>query len=301
MEKPVAVLAYFEKTEELQIVPVIGIVERQSALFENTHDRDGFCMGDLDVARTEKVNEIDDEVCKIVGAVGDVGNLAVIVLDAEVERTVTPAPVVHRRTSAVLVVDEQTGRCGRTDAHDAADICAHQRNDRFNLMDGIVGELTRTAGTDEINTFLICGLDFIGEAERGGREARRVVRFGNRKNLFCNLLGSRKGLVNVRTLAGRKRQLAQVRMLLGGVGREHNETVVFFDDLLDGGSMADAILFAPLFACHTGDRRCDLTVCGTDGNFTVRCVRKKLGVVIGMPFVEIIINKTDFHNDRFLS
>ena len=83
---------------------------------------------------------------------------------------------------------------------------------------------------------------------------------------------------------------------LAYVFRGGEGTVAFFDNLLNASEQFYSVLFCPLPVCHSAERAVYFTV--SKGNLisSVRQFLYHLRIIVCVPFVKIVINKTYFHN-----
>ena len=206
----------------------------------------------------------------------------------------------HRRKAAV--VKTECDLIGRTADFvvQCNDIAAHSRNDHFDLMDAVFPETAAAALRDHaFHGEKTAGFDqFIAKPQSRTGKERGVVFVSPCKQPFCRRFIRSKRFVDVNRLSGCQRQFSQLFVDLGIGGSQHTEGITIFQQFFQRSICRDIHLFTPdiqrtgsglLFPCTA-----QLKLIAEGGSTEPR------RIIIGVPFIQIEVDKTDFFHSRNL-
>ena len=172
--------------------------------------------------------------------------------------------------------------------------------DRFQLVDRLGLKVIRPPRADRPHGVRVNVLIFGGIAQRRGRVAGRPVRLCQPKQPRGRGRIGRKGLVHIHPLAALQRQTAEFLVPFGIVGGKHNDAVRQRNQFRDGIYPLHVVFLAPCVGCQpVGGIGFGVGI--GDLDFPARQFTQQRRVVVGVPFVQIIVNKSQFHGASSVS
>ena len=209
----------------------------------------------------------------------------------------------HGGVASLAVINDQLATGIAAGQHHALRLGAHRANDHFQLMHGVIVQ-TAGAGDGEIlNAFVTAHIvQTAAAAQRAGGAQAGAVGFGQLKHAHGRCEVGGEGLVHIDGLAAHQRFAAQTLVLLGVVRRQHDDHVGLLAHCFAGFEQLNAKLGAPLLAAQATLARVVFPCVGhLEGNAEkLGLLLNPLGVVVGVPLVQIEIDETDLDHAFFL-
>lgn len=163
-------------------------------------------------------------------------------------------------------------------------------------MDGIGVEIIRPPGTQRGNRCRVDILVLIREAQGRGGVAGGTALFRDIEDPPGGGVIRSEGFVHIAPLARTQRDLAEFLVHLAVVGGKDDDRVALRGEFLDGRNPFDAVFGAPFIGGHAADGAVDMAVSVRDLHLAARYLFDERGIIVGVPFIEIIIYESDFHN-----
>ena len=149
------------------------------------------------------------------------------------------------------------------------------------------------------NLLSLIGPVFRGKPQGGRRIAGRFMLLRQPKHGLRPLLVRGKGFVHISVLARHQRKAGQLLMHLTIIRRQHDQHITLLHHLLNGLTESHAVFPAPFLGSLPRDGTGNLAIGIGYLHLPVADIPEHLRIVIGMPLIQIVINKPYLHNHTF--